>query len=391
MHTSGLILIAALWALGAGGLTWVATIPLRRSFAGQLASPVLIATFASLAAILGSEHAMFYASGDFRVAVVVALAAGLIAAAAAFASAQMLTRDTRAVSLAVQAVGEGRQPDASNARMSGELARLRQQVNDAGRRLAEAGDRERSLENSRRELIAWVSHDLRTPLAGLRAMAEALEDGLVETPERYYKQIRVDVDTLTEMVDDLFELSRIQAGALRLGNEHLSLDDIVSDCIAALEPLARTHQVSLSGSSTGPVVVVGDGRELNRAVTNLIVNAIRHTREDGVVRVAVHPAESDAAQVEVVVADECGGIPADELARVFDIGFRGEPARTPNPGVPGGAGLGLAITRGIVEAHHGTVEAANAEDGEGCRFTVRLPLTRDSPVCGGDRPSQLGR
>jgi signal transduction histidine kinase len=371
MHTSGLILIAALWAIGAGGLTWVATIPLRRSFAGKLASPVLIATFASLAAILGSEHAMFYHSGDFRVAIVVALAAGLIAAAAAFGSAQMLARDTRAVSLAVQAVGEGRQPDASNARMSGELAHLRQQVNDAGRRLAEAGDRERSLENSRRELIAWVSHDLRTPLAGLRAMAEALEDGLVETPERYYKQIRVDVDTLTEMVDDLFELSRIQAGALRLGNERVSLDDIVSDCIAALEPLARTHQVTLSGSSTGSVVVVGDGRELNRAVTNLIVNAIRHTREDGVVRVAVHAADADAGQVEVTVADECGGIPDDELARVFDIGFRGEPARTPDPGVPGGAGLGLAITRGIVEAHHGTVEVANV--GSGCRFTVRLP------------------
>ena len=384
MHTSGLILIAAMWAIGAGVLTWLATIPLRRSFAGKLASPVLIATFASLAAILGSEHAMFYASGDFRVAIVVALAAGLIAAAAAFGSAQMLARDTRTVSLAVQAVGEGRRPEASTARMSGELAQLREKVDDAGRRLAEAGERERSLENSRRELIAWVSHDLRTPLAGLRAMAEALEDGLVETPERYYKQIRVDVDTLTEMVDDLFELSRIQAGALRLGNERVSLDDIVSDCIAALEPLARAHRVSLEGSSSGSVVVVGDGRELNRAVTNLVVNAIRHTREDGVVRLAVRAVgadehavggddRSESGLVEVTVADECGGIPADELTRVFDIGFRGEPARTPNPGVPGGAGLGLAITRGIVEAHHGTVDAANADDGEGCTFTVRLP------------------
>ena len=381
MHTGGIIMIAALWALVAGALTWAVTIPLRRSFAGQLASPVLIATFASLAAILGSEQAMFYASGDFRVAVVVALAAGLIAAAAAFGSAHMLVRDTRAVSRAVQAVSEGRRPDVSNDRMSGELAHLREQVNDAGRRLAEAGERERSLENSRRELIAWVSHDLRTPLAGLRAMAEALEDGLVETPERYYKQIRVDVDTLTEMVDDLFELSRIQAGALRLGSERVGLDDIVSDCIAALEPLARAHQVTLSGSSTGAVVVVGDGRELNRAVTNLVVNAIRHTREDGVVRVAVRAAgardgeaATSAATVEVTVADECGGIATEELTRVFDIGFRGEPARTPNPGVPGGAGLGLAITRGIVEAHHGTVDAANAEDGEGCRFTVRLPV-----------------
>ena len=376
MHTSGLILVAAMWALGAGALTWLATIPLRRSFAGQLAAPVLIATFASLAAILGSEHAMFYASGDFRVAIVVALAAGLIAAAAAFASAHMLVRDTRTVTRAVQAVGEGRRPDVSTARMSGDLSRLRAEVDEAARRLNEAGERERSLENSRRELIAWVSHDLRTPLAGLRAMAEALEDGLVETPERYYKQIRVDVDTLTEMVDDLFELSRIQAGALRLGTELISLDDIVSDCLAALEPLARAHQVSLVGSAHGDSVVTGDGRELNRAMTNLIVNAIRHTRDDGAVRVDVRPHHSDPARtlvdgVEVAVTDECGGIPPDELARVFDIGFRGEPARTPDPGVPGGAGLGLAITRGIVEAHHGTVEVTNV--GSGCRFTIRLP------------------
>ena len=180
-------------------------------------------------------------------------------------------------------------PDVSTARMSGELSRLRAEVDEAARRLNEAGERERSLENSRRELIAWVSHDLRTPLAGLRAMAEALEDGLVETPERYYKQIRVDVDTLTEMVDDLFELSRIQAGALRLGTERISLDDIVSDCIAALEPLARAHQVSLVGAAQGDSVVTGDGRELNRAMTNLIVNAIRHTRDDGTVQVDVRP------------------------------------------------------------------------------------------------------
>jgi signal transduction histidine kinase len=376
MHTSGLILVAAMWALGAGALTWLATIPLRRSFAGQLAAPVLIATFASLAAILGSEHAMFYASGDFRVAIVVALAAGLIAAAAAFASAHMLVRDTRTVTRAVRAVGEGRRPDVSTARMSGDLSRLRAEVDEAARRLNEAGERERSLENSRRELIAWVSHDLRTPLAGLRAMAEALEDGLVETPERYYKQIRVDVDTLTEMVDDLFELSRIQAGALRLGTDRISLDDIVSDCIAALEPLARAHQVRLVGSAHGDSVLTGDGRELNRAMTNLIVNAIRHTRDDGTVRIDVRAGTGSSSagngEVEVAVTDECGGIPADELARVFDIGFRGEPARTPGQGVPGGAGLGLAITRGIIEAHSGAIRVENVSGG--CAFVIRLPV-----------------
>lgn len=372
MHTGVLILTAAVWAVCVGLVVWLVTIPLRRTFAGQLASPVLIATFASLAAILGSERAMFYSSGDFRVAVVVAGAAGVTAAGTAFIGAQSLVRDKRAVARAVEAVGEGRLPDTDLRPMHTELQSLRRQVDETARRLVEANERERGLENARRELIAWVSHDLRTPLAGLRAMAEALEDGLAESPERYYKQIRADVDTLTEMVDDLFELSRIQAGALRLSAERISLADLVSDCVAALEPLARVHSVRLTGRSAGPAVVTGDGRELNRALTNLVVNAIRHTRENGTVDIEVGPSAQDEARVEVVVVDECGGIPGADLTRVFDIGFRGEPARTPDPGVPGGAGLGLAITRGIVEAHGGAVDVANIPGG--CRFLVRLPV-----------------
>ena len=371
-HTASIVLIAALWALGGGIAAWLLTLPLRRTFAGQLASPVLIATAASIAAIFGSERAMFYASGDFRVAVIVAIAAGLTAATTVFMGAQSFTRDKRSLARAVQAVGEGRVPDSDRRRMGTELQSLRRQVDEAGRRLVEAHDRERSLEASRRELIAWVSHDLRTPLAGLRAMAEALEDGLVDAPERYYKQIRAEVDNLTEMVEDLFELSRIQAGALRLGNERISLDDLVSDCIAALEPLAKVHLIRLTGRSGGHAVVAGDGRELNRALTNVVVNAIRHTRENGAVEIDVRLASGSPSVAEVAVVDECGGIPPAEIERVFDVGFRGETARTPARDIPGGAGLGLAITRGIVEAHEGSVEVDNV--GDGCRFTLRLPI-----------------
>jgi signal transduction histidine kinase len=369
MHTTTLIIVAAIWALGGGALGWVATIGLRRSFAGQLAAPVIIATCASVAAIIGSERAMFYASGDFRVALIVAAAAGLLAAATAFMGARTLSRDTRSISRAVEDVAAGRVPTASGSRMHTELQTLRHQVAETGRALAEATERERALENSRRELISWVSHDLRTPLAGLRAMAESLEDGVVESPERYYKLIRADVDTLTEMVEDIFELSRIQAGSLSLSSDRISLADLVSDCVAALEPLARVHDVRLTGHTTGSALVTGDSRELNRALTNLVVNAIRHTREHGAVNIEVRAL--DDAPAEVIVRDECGGIPVGDIARVFDIGFRGEPSRTPNAGTPGGAGLGLAITRGIAEAHSGTVDVVNIDGG--CEFVLRLP------------------
>lgn len=373
-HTGGIILTATLWALGVGALTWAATIPLRRTFAGQLASPVLIATFASLGAMFGAERSMFYASGNFRVAIVVAVAAGLTSAATAFAGAHSLAREKKVVVQAMQAIGDGRMPEVTGRRLRTELESLRLQVDDAGRRLQVASERERSLEASRRELVAWMSHDLRTPLAGLRAMAEALEDGIVDAPERYYKQIRIDVETLTGMVDDLFELARIQAGVLRPGADRIDLGDVVSDCLAALEPLARVQDVTLTGqavagSAAPGLVVSGDHRELNRAVTNVLANAVRHTRPGASVRATVR--SGDGATVEVRVRDECGGIPVHVIGRIFDVGYRGEQARTREREVLGGAGLGLAITRGILVAHGGTVDAHNVKDG--CEFTLRLP------------------
>jgi signal transduction histidine kinase len=245
---------------------------------------------------------------------------------------------------------------------------MRAELAETARRLAASRERERALETSRRELVAWVSHDLRTPLASLRAMSEALEDGVAETPELYYKQMRASVDRLATMVDDLFELSRIQSGGFALDTEQVALDDLVSDCLAALGPLATAQGVRLTGHSAGATTVTGNAPELSRALINLVANAIRHTRVDGIVDVSVTPGSDGPA---VTVLDECGGIPDHEIERIFDVGFRGEPARTPDSSNPGGAGLGLAITRGIVEAHGGSVAVANVVGG--CSFTLRLP------------------
>jgi signal transduction histidine kinase len=247
-----------------------------------------------------------------------------------------------------------------------------------GRRLAadamwaaEARARERQIEASRRQLVAWVSHDLRTPLAGLRAMAEALEDGVVVDPATvtdYHRRIRTEADRMARLVDDLFELSRINAGALRLTLAAVSLGDLVSDAVASASPVAAARGVRLVAAETGWPTVRGSEPELSRVVTNLLRNAIRHTPSDGTVTVT---GGRDQAGGWLAVTDACGGIPEADLPRVFDVAFRGAPARTPEDGDGGRGGLGLAIVRGLVEAHRGEVGVSNVRDG--CRFVVRLP------------------
>lgn len=231
--------------------------------------------------------------------------------------------------------------------------------------------RDDQAEQTRRELVAWVSHDLRTPLAGMRAMAEALEDGVVEDPQRYLSRMRVEVDRLSGMVDDLFELSRLQSGTITFESQRLSLREVVSDVIAGTEPLAHAQGVTLTGSAVRDAVVRGDQRELARALSNLVVNAIRHTPSDGTVELHADICHDQAENaITVTVTDGCGGIPDADLQRVFDVGWRGANARTPEQG--SGAGLGLAIVRGIVEAHNGEVNVDNVPGG--CRFEVRIPL-----------------
>lgn len=239
--------------------------------------------------------------------------------------------------------------------------------------LHEARDAERSAEASRRELVAWISHDLRTPLAGIRAMSEALTDGVVSEADEvaeYARRIRGETVRLSGMVDDLFQLSRITSGALTLTLSAVSLHEVVSEAVAVegVSAARKGVRVEAASDSRWPVVL-GSDPELARVVRNLLSNAIRHTPPDGAVVVAAGVAD-DRAWLRV--DDGCGGIPDDDLDRVFDVAFRGEGARTPDDEAHGG--LGLAIARGLVEAHDGEIDARN--HGPGCRFEVRLPLAR---------------
>jgi len=173
------------------------------------------------------------------------------------------------------------------------------------------------------------------------------------------------------MVDDLFELSRIHAGTLRIRPERVPLGDLVSDAVASADPVARARRVRLGGEVEDGVEVVADPAGLSRVIANLLSNAIRHTPADGVVE--IHGGRV-AGGVELSVSDSCGGIESHDLPRLFDVAWQGDAARS--PGVSArerGAGLGLAIVRGIVEAHEGRIEVVNVAPGVGCRFVVRLP------------------
>ncbi|GGK80571.1 sensor histidine kinase [Mangrovihabitans endophyticus] len=237
-----------------------------------------------------------------------------------------------------------------------------------GRRLARAAMWAAQAEASRRDLVAWVSHDLRTPLAGMRAMAEALEDNVVAEPAtvaEYHRRIRVETDRMSRLVDDLFELSRINSGALRLVPSAVPLADVFSDAIATAAPVAQRRGIRIVAAESGWPVVTASEAELSRVVANLLMNSVRYTPPDGTVTI---DAGRDAGDVWFAISDSCGGIPESDLPRVFDVAFRGSRARTPGQS---GGGLGLAIVRGLVEAQGGRVRAGNVRGG--CRFEVRLP------------------
>lgn len=360
---------AMLWSTAAALAVWFVLLPVRRrALSGVLTSIVLTGTAASLGALLSAIHAMLLPTQELVTVVVMTIVAGAVATVAAAAAARRLARDNQLLRSAVADLAAGRVPSTDGRPLTAELEKLRSELAVSARALAETRERERGLEAARRELVSWVSHDLRTPLAGLRAIAEALEDGMADDPSPYYKQIGASVDRLSSMVDDLFDLSRIQAGDVRPSSETLSLDDLASDVLVALAPLAGARGVTLLGTPAGAAVVRGDGAQLDRALTNLVANAIRHTPDDGTVTIAVGLALDEA---EVTVTDQCGRIPQADLTRLFDVGFRGESARTPHDDGTPGAGLGLAITRGIVEAHHGTIAVTNRADG--CTFRLALP------------------
>jgi signal transduction histidine kinase len=367
------------WVVGAAMLTTACGVVgqrllARRSIGLQVALVALVTVVTALAAVGVISFCMLNV-GDRKVMLELMGLAGLAGLAVALVVGRSVTRATRRLLGAVREVGASGIYTPPQIALPVELAGLSHGISEVHDRLGRARAREQALEASRRELVAWVSHDLRTPLAGLRAMAEALEDQVVTDPRevrRYHSQIRVETDRLAGMIDDLFQLSKIHAGTLRLSPRLVGLEDLIAEVAASTEPVARAKGVRLTGAAASGMAVLIDPAEFGRAVRNLVTNAIRHTPPNGAIQMV---GEIRSGLAYVCVADECGGIPPGDLPRVFDVAFRGESARTPDPS--GGAGLGLSIARGIVEAHSGQIGVRNT--GPGCQFTISLPLARPAP------------
>lgn len=342
----------------------------ERSVAIQLAVVCLTPVAAVAIGAVTSANSMFFSEHDLHTLFVVIVAAGTVGVVFSLFLGDRIARSSRALGLATSRIAEG-EVFTNEGRASLELAELGRGLEEMSVRLEEARERERAMDASRRELVAWVSHDLRTPLSGIRAMIEALEDGIVDDPEtvaRYHASIRKEADRLTGLVDDLFELSRINSGTLMLQMERASLGDLVSDALSSAGPTARLKGVKLEGNlMTEAAELDLSVPEMGRVLRNLLENSIRHTPADGTVTVEAGLEDEHAV---VSVADSCGGIPDDDIDRVFDVAFRGAASRT--PGDEGG-GLGLAIARGIVEAHNGSISVQN--EGRGCRFRIVLPLS----------------
>ncbi|GAA3971860.1 HAMP domain-containing sensor histidine kinase [Streptomyces marokkonensis] len=402
-----IVALAALGALFAGLLGAPAVTLLRgRSVVLSMFAVAALAVVAMAAGTVAVALEMFLSGHDFRVVLIVVAVAGAFSLGAALLFGRRIAAGSRDLARAATTVGGEPGFTAPADPPTSELAALAAALETAGSRLRAAQDRERSLDTSRRELIAWISHDLRTPLAGLRAMAEALEDGVVSDPGRFHTRIRVEVDRLSGMVDDLFELSRIQARSLELALTRVSIYDLVDDALATARPLADERGVRLVDGGVAAFPVRVDPQAITRVLGNLLVNAIRATPADGTVAVSTR-VEDD--QVVLGVEDGCGGIAEQDLPRVFDTGWRGGQARTPPSltaadsgpaadsgtaaeqaaghgthasAAPGqrhgdsGAGLGLAIVRGIVEAHTGHATVRNTA--VGCRFEILLPTTGPS-------------
>ena len=351
-----LALIVASAALAAG---FAASLVLRGlpTVRLQLAGLALLSATVPLTAVLLSGWVMFHMGADVKILTVTTAAAFASIGAALLLARSIAQRIDRLRAASIEFAGGDL---AATAPEDGpaELAQLAATFNEMASRLA-------ALFDARRELVAWASHDLRTPVASMQVMLEALEDGLAQ-PEDYLPVLRQQVRTLAMLVDDLFELARIDAGALTLELREAEVSGVVEECLSGLEAEARARQVRLEARVEDDSVAWCAPDQVQRVLLNLVTNALRHTPSDGAIAVLV---ERRPQALQVTVEDTGDGLDPEAQRRMFERFWRGDAARTSGTA---GAGLGLAIARGLVEAQGGRIWA-EPRAGGGARVCFTLP------------------
>jgi len=380
LPSDDLPLVALLLAVAGGGSGLLALALIRPAVLGrlggvraQLVGAGLVGSILLLGMMLAGARAMFISGHDLSLLLTMLTFAAVLSVGFNLLCARPLASRIERVRTGTARIAGGQLGSEIPVEGHDEVAGLAADFNRMARALEEAAEREREMEGARRALIAAVSHDLRTPLASTRALIEAVADGVAadqQTRERYLSSASRELEHLSRLVDDLFELARIDAGVLQLSLEEASLHDLISDTISSFQPQAEHRGVTLVGEVSGDVdPVLANPPRLQRVLHNLLSNALRHTPADGTVALRATPAGDE---VRVEVSDTGEGIAAEDLPRVFERSFRAERSRTraESEDTPG-AGLGLAIARGLVEAHGGTM-SVESDLGHGSRFRFTL-------------------
>jgi len=313
---------------------------------------------------------MFVSQHDLLLGTVLLLFAGGMAMALGYIFANALTDRIILLDWAARQIAEGDLNVRLPIEGRDELSALALTFNQMAAQLQTAAEKQKQLEALRRDLIAWVGHDLQTPLTSITAFIEALNDGIVEDPQtiqRYLKTARKDIQALSLLIDDLFQMAQVDAGGLILSREYITLSDLISDTLESFSELASRQDVTLQGSAAPGIGLVWlDPQRISRVLNNLIDNAIRHTPAGGIVTIQAVKEKND---VLVEVIDTGEGIQAEHLPYIFDRFYRGEKSRSRTTG---GSGLGLAIVKGIVESHGGKI-GVESQPGRS-RFYFNLPI-----------------
>ena len=374
-----LAIYLALAGVASAGLGWVALRGADRMLGPGLRgraflSSVIAGAVALLNVIIVGQLMFVSTEHDLNLLLTLVIFSAVITAFFSFSVAATVAGRIENIATAIRLLAHGAFATRLAPNGNDEVARLSEDVDLLAARLQAADDQRAALDRERRELTAAISHDLRTPLASLRAMTEALNDGIVDEPaevRRYYATMRREIERLSRMIDDLFELSQLDAGALKLERLPISVQDIAAEVVDAMQAAARLAGVELilNVDSSPPEIEV-DGGRIERAIGNLVRNALEHTPGGGRVLVSVAATNGN---VDLRVADSGSGIAPSDLPHVWERFYRADTSRGRN-GNGDGAGLGLAITRGIVEAHGGSVEAISG-GGDGATFVLRLPLS----------------